>query len=323
MMAFGIVVIASQIGTGDVGDQVLAGLQKLDAKLAVLCRVLHRVRGDRARPHHHRRTQRVKHGRRIQACGSPIDGSCGSARLVVVVRRCVVARRCSTLPDFPSWRIGIGSWAESVDRLAQRRTSAHGVPDHRWHGFDQRLHRPRRPRSAPRRAAGCGLVVRGAGLRRARLAQRRLAARNVLCGGPRRHRGDGQLGPRHGHAEPGARSRSPSACASPSRSASGAAARGGSRRVLRPFLDTAQVLPAVRVPRAGRVPVQRRPHPGRDRRCHLRLAAGHPAGQPRSARGARSRRAKRRSRSARHLVRSCSRCSSRWRSSRSCSASTR
>ena len=34
MMAFGIVVIASQIGTGDVGGEVLAGLQKLDAKLA-------------------------------------------------------------------------------------------------------------------------------------------------------------------------------------------------------------------------------------------------------------------------------------------------
>ncbi|HZX53350.1 MAG TPA: ABC transporter permease subunit, partial [Ilumatobacteraceae bacterium] len=34
MMAFGIVVIASQIGTGDVGNRVLAGLQKLDAKLA-------------------------------------------------------------------------------------------------------------------------------------------------------------------------------------------------------------------------------------------------------------------------------------------------
>ena len=34
MMAFGLVVIASQIGTGDVGVKVLAGLQKLDAKLA-------------------------------------------------------------------------------------------------------------------------------------------------------------------------------------------------------------------------------------------------------------------------------------------------
>ena len=34
MMAFGIVVIASQIGTGDVGGQVLQGLQKLDANLA-------------------------------------------------------------------------------------------------------------------------------------------------------------------------------------------------------------------------------------------------------------------------------------------------
>ncbi|MDP9463612.1 MAG: ABC transporter permease subunit, partial [Actinomycetota bacterium] len=34
MMAFGIVVIASQIGTGDVGGEVLRGLQKLDAKLA-------------------------------------------------------------------------------------------------------------------------------------------------------------------------------------------------------------------------------------------------------------------------------------------------
>ena len=35
MMAFGLVVIASQIGTGDVGVKVLAGLQKLDANLMV------------------------------------------------------------------------------------------------------------------------------------------------------------------------------------------------------------------------------------------------------------------------------------------------
>jgi len=34
MMAFGIVVIASQIGTGDVGNQVLGGLQHLDANLS-------------------------------------------------------------------------------------------------------------------------------------------------------------------------------------------------------------------------------------------------------------------------------------------------
>ena len=54
MMAFGIVVIASQIGTGDVGNEVLAGLQKLDAKPGLLGRLLHRVRGDRPRPHHHR-----------------------------------------------------------------------------------------------------------------------------------------------------------------------------------------------------------------------------------------------------------------------------
>src|SRR4029077_9499772 len=34
MMAFGVAVIASQIGTSDVGNQVVLGLQHLDAKLA-------------------------------------------------------------------------------------------------------------------------------------------------------------------------------------------------------------------------------------------------------------------------------------------------
>ena len=53
MMAFGIVVIASQIGTGDVGGEVLAGLQKLDAKLAFsagFCIVFAAIALDRSPP---------------------------------------------------------------------------------------------------------------------------------------------------------------------------------------------------------------------------------------------------------------------------------
>ena len=57
MMAFGIVVIASQIGTGDVGGEVLTGSAEARRQPGLQGRVLHRVRGDRPRPHHHRRTQ--------------------------------------------------------------------------------------------------------------------------------------------------------------------------------------------------------------------------------------------------------------------------
>jgi glycine betaine/proline transport system permease protein len=111
MMAFGIVVIASQVGTGDVGGQVLAGLQKLDAKLAFsagFCVVfaaiaLDRITtGERAVRHGRPVTVWIVDRRRIWAAG-----------LAVVVVAALGAKVLS-VQDFPSWRVGLGSWAKSV-----------------------------------------------------------------------------------------------------------------------------------------------------------------------------------------------------------------
>ena len=111
MMAFGIVVIASQIGTGDVGNQVVLGLQHLDAKLAFsagFCIVfaaiaLDRITtGERSMRRGHRVQVWVVNPRRMWTAG-----------LALVVFAAVAAKVLS-VQDFPSWRIGLGSWAKSV-----------------------------------------------------------------------------------------------------------------------------------------------------------------------------------------------------------------
>jgi glycine betaine/proline transport system permease protein len=111
MMAFGIVVIASQIGTGDVGGKVLAGLQKLDAKLAFSAGfsiVFAAIALDRITT-----GERVlRHGRRVSVL--IVDRRrVWSAGLVVVVVSALAAKVLS-VQDFPSWRIGLGSLAKSV-----------------------------------------------------------------------------------------------------------------------------------------------------------------------------------------------------------------
>ncbi|HEX3090481.1 MAG TPA: ABC transporter permease subunit [Ilumatobacteraceae bacterium] len=124
MMAFGVVVIASQIGTGDVGGKVLAGLQKLDANLAFsagFCIVFAAIALDRITTGE----RAVKHGRASKVWVADrrklwIGG------LVIVVLAALLATVLD-LPDFPSWRLGIGSWAESViDWLNEN--ARHGVP---------------------------------------------------------------------------------------------------------------------------------------------------------------------------------------------------
>jgi glycine betaine/proline transport system permease protein len=111
MMAFGIVVIASQVGTGDVGGQVLAGLQKLDAKLAFsagFCVVFAAIALDR-----------VTTGERAQRHGRPVTvwivdrRRMWAAGLGVVIVAALGAKVLS-VQDFPSWRVGLGSWAKSV-----------------------------------------------------------------------------------------------------------------------------------------------------------------------------------------------------------------
>ena len=98
-------------------------------------------------------------------------------------------------------------------------------------------------------------------LRVARLRQRRLAAGGAVLRRTRRHRRDAQLGSGDGHAQPGARRRHHQRRpGNPDRHLV-AAGRAGSRSALRPFLDTAQVLPqfvylvpVVFLFRVGRIP---------------------------------------------------------------------
>jgi glycine betaine/proline transport system permease protein len=124
MMAFGVVVIASQIGTGDVGGKVLAGLQKLDADLAFsagFCIVFAAIALDRITTGE----RRVRQGKAVTVWVADrrklwIGG------LVLVVVAALIATVLD-LPDFPSWRIGLGSWAESIINWLND-NFRHGVP---------------------------------------------------------------------------------------------------------------------------------------------------------------------------------------------------
>jgi glycine betaine/proline transport system permease protein len=124
MMAFGIVVIASQIGTGDVGNQVLGGLQHLDAKLAFsagFCIVFAAIALDR-----------ITTGERRTKHGAPttvwiVDRRRMWIACLVIVIVAAVAAVVFGVEDFPSWRIGIGSGAKSaIDYLNEN--VRNGVP---------------------------------------------------------------------------------------------------------------------------------------------------------------------------------------------------
>jgi glycine betaine/proline transport system permease protein len=110
MMAFGIVVIASLVGTGDVGNKVLEGLQKTDAELsfaAGFCIVfaaiaLDRITTSQRSATHHAAAAWMADRRRRWIAGA------------VVVLAAAVAAPLLGSADFPSWRLGFGGWAESV-----------------------------------------------------------------------------------------------------------------------------------------------------------------------------------------------------------------
>jgi glycine betaine/proline transport system permease protein len=111
MMAFGIVVIASQIGTGDVGGKVLAGLQKLDAKLAFsagFCIVFAAIALDRITTGE----RAVRRGRAVTVL--IVDRRKMWAGGLVVVVIAAVAATVLGVPDIPSWRVGLGTSAKSV-----------------------------------------------------------------------------------------------------------------------------------------------------------------------------------------------------------------
>ena len=124
MMAFGIVVIASQIGTGDVGNEVLRGLQKLDAKLAFsagFCIVFAAIALDR-----------ITTGERSSKQGRTKPALLADRRTLWMVGAGValvaaVAAKVLSVQEYPSWRVGIGSWAKSVIEWLNKH-ARHGVP---------------------------------------------------------------------------------------------------------------------------------------------------------------------------------------------------
>ncbi|MEY2553784.1 MAG: glycine betaine/proline transport system permease protein [Ilumatobacteraceae bacterium] len=124
MMAFGIVVIASQIGTGDVGVKVLGGLQKLDAKLAFsagFCIVFAAIALDRVTTGE----RSLKPGRQMPTWLADRRALWGLAAGLVVVM--ALAAKVLGVQDYPSWRVGIGSWAKSVIEWLNKH-ARHGVP---------------------------------------------------------------------------------------------------------------------------------------------------------------------------------------------------
>jgi glycine betaine/proline transport system permease protein len=110
MMAFGIVVIAALLGTGDVGSAVLTGLQKQDARLAFgagLCIVfaavaLDRITTGQAKPLEERLPVGLRSWRRWLPLAT-----------AVVVGAALVAKLID-LAVFPSWRVDAGGWASTL-----------------------------------------------------------------------------------------------------------------------------------------------------------------------------------------------------------------
>lgn len=109
MMAFGIVVIASLVGTGDVGGKVLEGLQKSDVALsfsAGFCVVFTAIALDR-----------ITTTQRVGARGGPAWTS--DRRLLLGVSTAVVVLAATGAAlfgasDYPDWTLDFGGWAESV-----------------------------------------------------------------------------------------------------------------------------------------------------------------------------------------------------------------
>ena len=149
MMAFGLVVIASQIGTGDVGVKVLAGLQKLDANLAFSAGLLHRVRGDRSRPHHHRRTQPE-----TGANDAEVDGrsACSVGSRARRHRRRRPGGQGARRPGIPVVASAHRIMGQVDHRLVRQPRPPRRATD-RWYRLDQHVPGSRHPHPVPRHAA--------------------------------------------------------------------------------------------------------------------------------------------------------------------------
>ncbi len=121
MMAFGIVVIASLLGTNDVGNEVLKALQKGDISLgfrAGFSIVFVAVALDRI-------TADVGHARVLPAWATN-RRKLWSAAAALVVGAALFAKLLD-LAVFPSWRLDIGGWATSVINWINDHFR-HGVP---------------------------------------------------------------------------------------------------------------------------------------------------------------------------------------------------
>ncbi|MGZ4762548.1 MAG: ABC transporter permease [Ilumatobacteraceae bacterium] len=124
MMAFGLVVIASQIGTGDVGVKVLAGLQKLDANLAFsagFCIVFAAIALDRITTGE----RSLKPGRTMPKWMEDRRALWAAGLAIIVVA--ALAAKVLGVQEYPSWRVHIGSWAKSIIDWFDNH-ARHGVP---------------------------------------------------------------------------------------------------------------------------------------------------------------------------------------------------
>ena len=262
-MAFGIVVIASLLGTGDVGGEVLGACRSSTSawpSRPASASCSRRSRSTASRPAN---AARSTAGRRRR--GWPIGVRRGSPGCVVVVVAALSSPRCSAPSDFPSWRIDLGSCGRVGRSTGCNDNLRKGVPVIGGTGrsatsWSRDVLDPIREflQSAAvvagRRCSSSLLGWVSKGWRLARCCRGLVAASGIV----RRHDDRSGTWP----WTPSARCWSPSssASASPCRSASGPAGRD--------WLETAAAsvprhrpgAAAVRLPRPGGVPVQRRPH---------------------------------------------------------------
>ena len=254
MMAFAIVVLAALVGTGGLGQQVVDGLEKVDVGLAFapgLAIVLAAISLDR-----------ISTGDRLADIGDgPGSTRCGGSAmgggLVIAVAALALLLGAD---DFPTrWRIdAAGPVNDAVEWVNEHLRN--GVPVVGGTGsFSDFLviHVLDPVRDvlvdSPWWAVVAAVVAIGWASGGWRLGA---AVRGVL----RRDRRDAQLGPGHGHPEPGPRDRRDRrGTGRPDRCVGGRSNRV--QRILRPVLDAAQVMPAFvyLVPviflfRVGRVP---------------------------------------------------------------------
>ena len=175
MMALSIVVIASLIGAGGLGDPVLDALQNAADRRGLRRRGADRVHGDVARPDLGRRGPPARPRRRPapRATAQPARSASAGAALAVVL----VANYAVGLGDWPS------SWGFSRRDAGDERAQLDHERAHRRQRLALELPDAQRPQPAPALPQRPAVVARRRGRRRGRLAARAAPRRGVLLVG--------------------------------------------------------------------------------------------------------------------------------------------